>query len=85
MFEEEGNAGVAGQTALSGSQIKPPALPEVHDCYLVLLARPSRCQGVAVLMKQRGFRFREYLPKTCTCLKSRQAHRFEPFELFRAA
>jgi len=21
----------AGQTALSGSQIKPPALPEVHD------------------------------------------------------
>src|SRR5439155_23571066 len=24
-------AGVAGQTALSGSQIKPPALPEVHD------------------------------------------------------
>jgi len=31
MFESEGNAGVAGQTALSGSQIKPPALPEVHD------------------------------------------------------
>ena len=27
----KGNAGVAGQTALSGSQIKPPALPEVHD------------------------------------------------------
>jgi hypothetical protein len=25
------NAGIAGQTALSGSQIKPPALPEVHD------------------------------------------------------
>jgi hypothetical protein len=25
------DAGVAGQTALSGSQIKPPALPEVHD------------------------------------------------------
>ena len=24
-------AGVAGQTALSGSQFKPPALPEVHD------------------------------------------------------
>jgi len=24
-------AGVAGQTALSGSQIKPPALPEVPD------------------------------------------------------
>jgi len=28
-------AGVAGQTALSGSQIKPPALPEVHDFEMV--------------------------------------------------
>jgi hypothetical protein len=25
------DAGVGGQTALSGSRIKPPALPEVHD------------------------------------------------------
>jgi hypothetical protein len=25
------DAGVASQTALSGSQVKPPALPDVHD------------------------------------------------------
>ena len=31
------DAGVAGQTALSGSQIKPPALPEVHDFGLPIL------------------------------------------------
>jgi len=32
----------AGQTALSGSQIKPPALPEVHDVRLAWRAiRPS--------------------------------------------
>ena len=31
MFDQAVNAGLAGQTALSGSQIKPPALPEVHD------------------------------------------------------
>jgi len=30
-FGYSSNAGLAGQTALSGSQIKPPALPEVHD------------------------------------------------------
>ena len=37
----------AGQTALSGSQIKPPALPEVHDsesvtCMAILVERALR-------------------------------------------
>jgi hypothetical protein len=30
------DAGAAGQTVLSGSQIKPPALPEVHDICTVM-------------------------------------------------
>jgi len=30
-------AGIAGQSALGGSQIKPPALPEVHDNHLYWL------------------------------------------------
>ena len=39
MFEETKSAGVAGQTALSGSQIKPPALPEVPD-YALFVSIP---------------------------------------------
>ncbi len=31
----------AGQTALSGSQIKPPALPEIHDFRYSLLVESS--------------------------------------------
>ena len=31
---EDFDAGVAGKPALSGSQIKPPVLPEVHDSFL---------------------------------------------------
>jgi hypothetical protein len=45
LFEATEDAGVAGQTALSGSQIKPSALPEVRDSYQSipwLSARQSR-------------------------------------------
>jgi len=36
----------AGQTALSGSQIKPPALPEVHDFMCVILDTQIKNLGV---------------------------------------
>ena len=48
--------GVAGQTALSGSQIKPPALPEVYDYGFLQLTtelRKKKTGRSAALVRRR--------------------------------